>query len=190
MNSIRHRTNDLFVASNLLSCFSVYHVGRLVAEKMKTIPNPITFYGPMKKLRFTRIYYWGLIQPRYIYDADIEGSFKIRIIKFDMNSQESRGKDFDVISMGKEPKREVNDRSSGLGVAVAVAGHVLRLLTTLSHSILLQPQPPPEWTSLQDTSLTFSILRANTLEQPSLITTLTLTVGSLIWSLRLPYRRR
>lgn len=100
----------------------------------------------MKKLRFTRIYYWGLIQPWYINDADIEGSFKIRIIKFDMNSQESsvrtRGKDFDVISMGKEPKREVNDRSSGLGVAVA--GHVLRLLTTLSHSILLQPQPPPE----------------------------------------------
>lgn len=148
MNSIRHRTNDLFVVSNLLRCFSVYHVGRLVAEKMKTIPNPITFYGPMKKLRFTWIYYWGLIQPWYIYDADIEGSFKIRIIKFDINSQESsvrtRGKDFDVISMGKEPKREVNDRSSGLGVAVAVAGHVLRLLTTLSHSILLQSQPPPE----------------------------------------------
>lgn len=53
MNSIRHRTNDSFVVSNLSSCLSVHHVGRLVAEKMKTIPNPITFYGTTKKLRFT-----------------------------------------------------------------------------------------------------------------------------------------
>lgn len=40
MNSIRHRTNDLFVVSNLLSCFSVYNVGRLVAEKNENLIEP------------------------------------------------------------------------------------------------------------------------------------------------------